>query len=338
MLAVAFALCCATPGASGGEPEGNAGIASRYPGDRGIGQHPDVVFVEDFERPKDAILARWDDAKSPERISLSGDVPAASAGRQSLMIRKAPGDGTTGAHLYRRILRDGSQGYPQLHARMYVKIETGSDPIHHFGTSLGGQHPPLRWPQVRAGKRPGGDASFWTGVEPYAEHWRWDFYSYWMGMRSWQNDDGSGDVFNGNAFLREGAERSWVPAGPEVRRGEWVCVELMVRMNDPVDARNGEQALWIDGELVRKDGQILSHLGPGFPRGSWLRDKWSPDPDGAPFEGFQWRSSPELLANFVWLYVYTEQDQYDIPVSFDDVVVATRYVGPLSGGATDPMR
>jgi hypothetical protein len=247
-------------------------------------------------------------------------------------MHKRAGDGTTGARLYRRLLPKGGDGYPQVYARMYVKIAADSAPIHHFGTNLGGNQPPTPWPSVDAGKRTRGDASFWTGVEPYGEAWRWDFYTYWMEMRSYEHEDGSGNVAYGNSFLREGAAKSWAPAGPEVRRGEWVCVELMLKVNDPVDARNGEQAFWIDGQPVRKDGQVVSHLGPGFPRGSWLRDKWSPDPQGTPFEGFHWRNVRNLLVNYLWLYAYTENDRADISVQFDDVVVATSYIGPISDG------
>jgi len=332
VVALAVALCCPTS-IAGAELEGDHGIAARYPRDVGIEADPAVLFVENFEEGStERVFARWEDAAPVDRMSLRDNVPGARSGSRSLLMHKQPGDGSHGAHLYRRLLPDGANGYPQIYARMYVKIGAGSDPIHHFGANLGGNNPPTPWPAVNAGKRSRGDASFWTGVEPYAETWRWDFYTYWMEMRSWQNDDGSGSSFTGNAFLREGAAGGWASAGPEVRRGEWICVELMVKVNDPVSARNGEQALWIDGKLVRKDGQIVSHLGAGFPKGSWLRDKWSPDPRGSPFEGYRWRSSPELLVNFVWLYVYTEQDGYDIPVYFDDVVVATRYIGPLYNG------
>ena len=217
---------------------------------------------------------------------------------------------------------------------MYLKVAAGSDPIRHTGASLGGNNPSTPWSRVRAGKRPSGDTSFWTGVEPYADLWRWDFYSYWMEMRSWQNEDGTGSVFFGNSFLLEPTPGRRVRAGPELRHGEWVCLELMVKVNDPVSARNGEQAFWIDGRLFRKNGQIVSHLGDGFPNGRRFRDKWSPDPGGAPFEGFRWRSSPDLLVNFVRLYLYTEQDDRDLSVRFDDVVVATSYIGPLSPGVS----
>ncbi len=338
-LVVAF---CGQVAIAGTEIEGDGGIAARYPRDAGIEADPAVVFVENFEEGSTArLFIRWDDAAHKDRMSLTTDVPAASSGRGSLLVHKKRGEASDGTGLYRRLLPDRASGYPQLYARMYVKIAAGSDPIHHFGANLGGNHPPTRWPRVDAGKRTRGDASFWTGVEPGGDAWRWDFYTYWMEMRSFQNDDGSGSVFTGNAFLREGAAKSWAAAGPAVRRGEWVCLEMMVKVNDPVGARNGEQAFWIDGKLVRKDGQLVSHLGAGFPRGSWLRDKWSPDPHGLPFEGYRWRSSPDLLVNYLWLYVYTEEHGYDIPVHFDDVVVATRYIGPLYTGERprpDPAR
>jgi len=118
----------------------------------------------------------------------------------------------------------------------------------------------------------------------------------------------------------------------------------MIQLNDPNDT-NGEQALWIDGRLV-------SHLGKGFPKGLWTYDKFTPGkggegirwnrekeeperfgvPDGgAPFEGFRWRTVTELKVNYVWLYIYTAKPAgHRIKVWFDDVVVATEYIGPLA--------
>lgn len=318
------------------EPEGDEGIAAAHPGDVGIESDPAVLLAESFEDTLANIQARWDDVRNPALMSLSSDVPPSSSGTSSLLMHKTPGDGTTGTHLYTRIVPDGGTGYPALYARMYVRIGAGSDVIHHFGTNLGGNNPPTAWPVVSAGNRPSGDSSFWTGIEPYGDAWRWDFYTYWMEMRSYENPDGSGSTTWGNAFLRDTAAGSWAPVGPVVERGEWICLELMVRVNDSLGERGGEQAFWVNGQLVRRDGQIISHLGPGYPNGSWLRDKWSPEASGSPFEGFRWRSASDLLVNYVWLYVYTEEDSYDIPVWFDDVVVATSYIGPIYRGTTMP--
>lgn len=49
----------------------------------------------------------------------------------------------------------------------------------------------------------------------------------------------------------------------KVEKDRWICVELMIKMNDPVDEHNGELALWIDGKLI-------SYLGKGFPKGKWV--------------------------------------------------------------------
>ena len=138
----------------------------------------------------------------------------------------------------------------------------------------------------------------------------------------------------GNSFIRD----------PKlaVERGRWICVEQMIRMNAVGDS-NGEQALWLDGKLV-------AHLGKGFPKGRWTFDKFEPGKDGdgvrwsdakgdreyfkvpeggAPFEGYRWRTAPELNVNYVWLYVYATEPGR-IRVWYDDVVVATEYIGPLA--------
>ena len=59
---------------------------------------------------------------------------------------------------------------------------------------------------------------------------------------------------------------------------------------------------------------------------------------GTPFEGFRWRSHPDLKVNFFWLLFYVtdsaaKQAGVTNPkpinrVWFDDVVVATEYIGP----------
>ncbi len=55
-------------------------------------------------------------------------------------------------------------------------------------------------------------------------------------------------------------------------------------------------------------------------------------PAGAPFEGYRWRTAPELNVNYVWLYVYSQQPEgHRIRVWYNDVVVATEFIGPLVG-------
>jgi hypothetical protein len=140
----------------------------------------------------------------------------------------------------------------------------------------------------------------------------------------------------GNSLIRD--------PGLKVERGRWICVEFMVTMNDLGDT-NGAMALWIDGRPV-------SHLAKGVPKGKWVYDKFIPGeggegirwsdttggperfvvpPGGQPFEGFRWRTSKDLRLNYLWVYLYITQAPagHVSRVWFDDIVIATEYIGPL---------
>ena len=290
------------------------GLASKYKGNKGIENDPDAIFAENFEEGSiDAVKAQWESVKDIEIMSLSTDVPQESAGKHSLLMTHTGGKGT-GGHLYRRLL----PGYEQLYVRFYVKFDPDCFPIHHF-VHVGGYNPPTPWPQGGAGIRPVGNERFTTGVEPYGQMWRWDFYSYWMAMRSSPDNKSWGHDFINDENLK-------------VHRGKWICVELMMKMNNPATEQNGRQALWIDGKPWSKDGQIISHLGKGFPKGKWVWDSFIPDPNGVPFEGFQWRNTDDLKLNFLWLLLYiTESPPGHVSkVWFDDIVVAKKYIGPMN--------
>ena len=310
-------------------PNEAAGLAAEYPGDAGIDANPRVLFVENFEDPSvDAIGKQWETVSQAETMSLTDDVPSASAGRQSLLLTHVGGQGT-GGQLYRRL----EPGHDRVFARFYVKFDPDCAPIHHFGTCIGGNNPSTPWPQVRAGQPPHGDKGFWVGIEPFGESWRWDYYAYWCEMRG---SPPRGQTW-GNSFIHD----------PDlaVERGKWICIETMVKLNDVGDT-NGELALWIDGKQV-------SHLGKGFPKGKWVFDKFLPGeggdsvrwsiekgerehfttaPGGEPFEGFRWRTNEALDINFLWVYLYITRapEGHTSRVWFDDIVVATEYIGPLA--------
>lgn len=340
-LALSLACSAQTPGEEAERvreplPEGAAGIAADYPGDAGIAGDPRVVFVEDFEVDElQQVLARWDDAKNPEGLAFDEVVPPGSGGKQSLRVRHVGGGGT-GSHLYRRLERAPEEGGPaqggheRLFCRMLVRFDEDCAPVHHFGTNLGGHVPATRWPMVSAGEPPPGDKSFWVGIEPFGKRWVWDTYAYWHEMRG---SPPAGQTW-GNCLIRDDEL--------EVTRGRWQCIEFMVALNQP-GKFDGELAVWIDGELV-------SHLGEGFPRGTWVFDKFTPGsktegirwnqelgdrenlPGDQPFEGFSWRTDEALDINWLWLYLYITRapEGHESHVWFDHVVVATEYIGPIT--------
>lgn len=322
-------------------PEGNEGIAAKYPGDVGIEKDPDVVFVEDFEGTVEEVCGRWDQAAGKPIMSKSEDVPSGSGGTQSLLLTRVAG-GTggygDGGNLYRRLKNDkGGYGYDQLYYRFYMKFNKEHSPIHHYGAGFWGYNPPSQWPMGGAGERPKGRQSFITQVEP-GDFKSWNYYSYWQEM---EGSPPRGQTW-GNTFEFE------VPPRP-VEKEKWICLELMVKMNDVGDT-NGEQAYWLDGKLSRKGEMVTSYLGKGFPSsGTWVYGKFYPGvaregiawdyakgrgvslEGGKPFPGFAWRSVPELNINAIWLYRYMSRPETGTSkVWWDHLVVAKKYIGPIT--------
>ena len=323
-------------------PEGSTGIAARYPGDVGIDKDPEVVFVESFEGSVAEICSHWESVAGQSIMSKSDEVPPGSGGKQSLLLTRVAG-GTQGyrdgGNFYRRLKNEkGGYGYDQLFFRFYMKFNKEHAPIHHYGSGLVGFNPSTPWAQGGAGERPKGNARWTSQVEP-GNFTTWNFYSYWQEMGG---SPPRGQTW-GNAF------EAGVPPRT-VAKDQWICLEIMVKMNDVGDS-NGEQAYWLDGKLSRnREGKITSYLGKGFPSvGSWMYDtfvpyatrpgitwdyqqgKGVPLEGGKPFPGFAWRSTPKLNINGLWLYRYMSQPEKGTSkVWWDHVVIAKKYIGPLT--------
>ena len=83
-------------------------------------------------------------------------------------------------------------------------------------------------------------------------------------------------------------------------RDRWACYELMVKANTP-GKRDGRIAFWVDGRIA------------------------------ADFTNLRLRDVPTLKANIVSLGLYTMNEMIKSPCAmwYDDVVVATTYIGPV---------
>jgi len=321
MLLTALALCIVfAPQQAWSE---DAGIAAKYHGDKGIESDPDVLFAENFEADGiEEIAKHWDEAsnKDGKVMQLSDDVPTNSSGKHSLQMTATLNE-NTGGHLYVRLKRS----VDTVFARFYVKFADDAEYIHHF-VHIGGYNPPTRWPQGGAGERPKGDERVTIGIEPHGDYGHypapgvWSFYNYWHEMKI--SADGK---YWGNALR---------PIKPAIiPRGRWQCVEVMIKLNSAPDVPDGELALWLDGELIARFVKCVQ-------RGKWSGMGFSlVDQGGEPFEGFRWRTSNDLKINFFWLLHYVtenaaRQNRVTNPkrtntVWFDDIVVSTRYVGPI---------
>jgi hypothetical protein len=135
------------------------------------------------------------------------------------------------------------------------------------------------------------------------------FYSYFMDMEV----DPKMQKYWGNGFFPPGPAKGQAASEHRVlpKLDSWQCWEFMVQANTPGKA-DGRQAMWLDGKLI------------------------------GDFTGIRWRDRADTKVNCFWLqhYGYDESDptrehhKDQQTVWFDDVVIATRYIGPRT--AADP--
>lgn len=294
-IATADEVAFANRAATSELPRGT-GLAANFVADDAIDGHDAVIFADQFETENTGGLAkRWDSpgAGGGRFLSLV-DSGNAACGKKSLRVKarlgENEGDGLT----------QWFESNETLFIRFYVRFDKDCDYVHHFVTLRAnrGLRGGDRWSGFGgAGNQPKGDERFSTALEPWGNGGRWsppgqwNFYSYWHQMKP--SPDGK---YWGNAFRPDGQ--------PPIPKGQWICAEFMLKHNTPGQS-DGEQAYWIDGELV----------------GHWT--------------GIPWRTSPALMANALTVEAYVTgrwtKQKVNI-VDFDNVVIAKEYIGPAGSG------
>jgi hypothetical protein len=280
-------------------PQGR-GLAAAYRGDAGIEKDPAVLFADNFESGD---LSRWDEHHGA--IAVTGE--GAYSGRRCVVSEMVRGQNTGG-----QAIKWFMPGADTVFARFYVKFSPDYQFHHHFVTLLANQAK-NKWSAFgKAGLKPNGtyyssgmEAWFAWGKNPPPGELH--LYTYYLDM---EPDPKMPGKYWGNSFFAPGPEKGRA-AGP--RRvipalNKWQCWEFMVQANTAPEKADGTQAMWVDGKLV-----------------------------GA-FSGIRWRSDLDLKVNALWLqhYGYDSSDptrnatKDRQTVWFDNVVVATRYIGPLT--------
>jgi len=292
------------------------GIATRYPGDRGISKDPAVVFADDFEawaqggtRPPEA---GWNVRKN--ETSRTGVVPLSRAGKgetglsgHALEIAcwiTGGGSQTGGLSLklgnYNHANEGLGDGYDELFIRYYIMFDENYRAVRNHGANLGGRDVTRKdaaWVGMAGIRDVSTRGYFYSGVQPRGKagsaELEMGFYSYHLDKKGpW------GENYE---------VRKKIPA----RVGRWYCVERHLKLNsvdpnmaDPANA-DGLEELWIDGQLtIRK-------------------------------EGVRFRRIQHLRITFFSLETYYHglPEQYHrsnpIRVYFDNLVIARKYIGPV---------
>ncbi len=324
IVLITMATSCATAQTPSNDNT-EQGLAAQYPNDKNIKNDPAVIFTADFEG--DDKLIGWTKLRNRNTITTTSDPDIVHTGSTSAQIIATRDKDSGGALIYR-----WADGVDTLYFRFYCRFHKDTCHPHHFANI--GANCPGRETEGHAGSRPKGHEGFSTTIEPPSLDGEkdWSLYSYWHEMHSFENNDGipnnphdgDGHSFYGNSFRVDNPSHKF-------ERGKWTCVEFMLKANTP-GKYDGEQAAWINGEKIM-------HWKANCIEGTWHRDRfrfkgiWNKNPK--PFEGFNWRSDPNLKINRINLQWYVSPRALEKAtveeniVYFDNVVIATKYIGPI---------
>jgi len=285
-------------------PEGDTGIAARYINDEGIADSPQVVFADNFESLTETNLSAensaWDNAWG--EIVVVKSAATVHAGAQAIQITHTDNN-SIGAW------RDfGDGGFDTLHVRYYMKYHADFPGCHHTGMSLLAAAPGLDQGSS-TGVRPTGTNHYQVLLDNIAPFFDWGppgniapgmtaLYTYHMDQAGDYGDHffPSGDSLPGGRDL---FGDSFEPRTDfTLERDRWYSFELMMSANT-VGQQNGRIAFWIDGKL------------------------------SGDFPNLRLRDIETLKTNFVVLTTYSSQRHDNKVLWYDDVVVATEYIGPM---------
>jgi hypothetical protein len=295
----------------------------------GIGTDASVLFHSDFESGFDGWTSHTQD---PSRLDVLAD-SLAHAGSRYLRAKVTRTALAADEYISAQAEAAFPRRVPEMYFRFYARF-VGSTAIPHH------------WVRIAAGDAsfdadglantvPSGDRGFWYDLDARRDQF-FNFYVYWYEMRSGRCNDGTavpGCAGDQGTTYHYG--NNFTPAGQNpFPRDAWFCVETRTKVN-AVGSSDGELALYVNDALV-------GEYKPGTPRGRWLRDNfftWGEYyQDVQAFEGFEFRSSADVLLKRITLDAYFEKGSLDalaattpVPeaqvILYDDVVVATQRIG-----------
>jgi hypothetical protein len=231
-------------------PEGDTGIASRYPGDVGIKSDPEVIFSDDFETYASAseISSKWSGYFHTPNIQIAKESGNFYAEKQALEF-SVP---IQTVEISNTLLKSVNPPIDTLFLRYYAKYNSEFNVIgsSHNGCTISASY-------CCHGVPADGKNKFLISYEAsrfdktVANPGSLNVYVYHPEQR---------DIWGDHFFLNgEVSPYANLPYnfGPEFisrpkvipKLGQWHCYELMVKTNTP-GQRDGRIALWLDGKII----------------------------------------------------------------------------------------
>lgn len=284
-------------------PEGNMGIAARYPGDLGIGSDPAVIFADDFESYGSAsnLGTKWSQAFHAANLRIATESEKVFRGSKSLEMTVPQQSGEVSNNLIGRV----SPGRDVLFVRYYAKFDAAYNVLgsSHNGSTISGKY---CCPGVPADGYNKFLVSYEVGREETgtANPGKLNIYVYHPDQRDIWGDhffptgrvvpfDRTPGNF-GSAFVARS------DAIPELDR--WYAYELMVKTNTP-GQRDGRIAMWLDGKLI------------------------------ADFPNLRLRNTTDLKIDQFTIDLHVHSPTLGIARKwYDNLVAASSYIGPISVG------
>jgi hypothetical protein len=289
----------------GALPDGDSGIAAKYPGDVGIEADASVIFADDFESHSQVtdLEQKWDAIYQYDQIRIATEPGSFYAGQKALEFTVPQQDNEL-SNATDKILTEERD---VLFLRYYSKFQPPYDVVgsSHNGSMISAHY--FIDGQATPGIPADGTNKFlanlenWRGEAATPSPGHLNIYIYHPEQRSeW------GDHFfpTGTVLPNSSEPFDFGPdfvSRPDVlpELDKWYCYEYMLKANTPGE-RDGRIAVWVDGKLTADFGNLrlrdidslkIDRFGLSFHIGS--------NPNG---ETKKW---------------------------YDNVVAATSYIGPM---------
>jgi hypothetical protein len=281
-------------------PEGNSGIAAKYPGDKGIAGDPAVLFFDDFESYSDAsaLTTRWNEVYHSQNVRIATETGNVFSGAKALEFKVDQ----TSTEVSNTAVKYVSPTRDLIFLRYYARFDPAFNVLgsSHNGSSISANY---CCPGVKAD----GYNKFFVSLEAGRETTgtpnpgKLNIYIYYPDQR-----DIWGDHFYPTGTVTPFSSTPY-DFGPEFvsrpdfvpQLGRWYSYEVMVKANTP-GLKDGRIAFWIDGKLA------------------------------ADFQNIRVRETTNLKIDRFSVDLHVKSNTLGVAKKYyDNVVAATSYIGPM---------